>query len=295
MMETGKKIGKALLFPPIALLWLLLPIAVGLLVYAMTTLESGHPVSIAAYVLSAYTLTIWCCRIPAILSFCGNFRRENKFVRRWNGDVRLRVRVSLYSSCLWNTAYAALQLGLGIFHGSFWYYSLAAYYLCLALMRFFLSRHTARHRAGEARRKELTQYRICGWIFLLINLAISMMVFLMICQNRAARHHPITTIALAAFTFTSFTTAIINTVKYRKYDSPVYSASKAISLAAACVSMITLTSTMLASFGDGSEDPRMRTFLLAGLGAAVAIFITAMALSMIRKANREIKQSGEFL
>ena len=72
-------------------------------------------------------------------------------------------------------------------------------------------------------------------------------------RNRTFHHHEITTIALAAYTFTSLTFAIINTVKYRKYHSPVYSASKAISLASACVSLLTLESTMLTTFGNETE------------------------------------------
>ncbi len=61
------------------------------------------------------------------------------------------------------------------------------------------------------------------------------MMFIMVYQGRNYGHHEITTIAMAAYTFTSFTMAIINVIKYRKYKSPVYSATKAISLSSACV------------------------------------------------------------
>ncbi len=292
-MEACKKLCKALLFPHIAIMLLLVPIATVCLVYSMVVLGTESILSILSYVLSAYTLTVWCCRMPSILRFCKHFKNENRYVKAWTGDVRLRVRVSLYGSFAWNAAYAIFQFCLGLYHASVWYYALAGYYICLALMRFFLSKHTTKHLAGEDMRKELTEYRTCGWIFLVINLALSAMVFLMIYQNKTAVHHEITTIALAAYTFTALTAAIVNTVKYRKYESPVYSASKAISLAAACVSMISLTSTMLASFSDGGTDPLLRTTMLAGLGAVIAIFITAMAVHMIVTANRQIKQLGE--
>lgn len=292
-MDDLRRIGKALLFPHIAVMLLLLPIAAVFLIYSLVFLEPSSIIAVISYVLSFYTLTVWCVKIPKLIAFFRNFKNENKYVRLWTGDVRLRVRVSLYSSFLWNTAYAVFQLCLGAFHASVWYYSLAVYYICLALMRFFLSRHAARHNPGEQMKREFAEYRTCGWIFLVINLALSAMVFLMIYQDKATPHHQITTIAMAAYTFTAFTIAIINIVKYRKYESPVYSAAKAISLAAACVSMISLTSTMLASFGGEEEDPLLRTIMLAGLGAAVSIFITAMAVYMIARANKQIKQSGE--
>ncbi len=292
-MEKWKKIGRALLFPHMAVLWLLLPVAVVLLVYSMTVLGDSHPIAIVSYVLSAYTLTLWCCRIPRILLFFKHIKNENPFLRSWTADVQLRVRTTLLGSLLWNIAYGIFQLGLGLYHRSVWYYALAAYYTCLALMRFFLSRHMGRHKPGENMLRELAEYRTCGWIFLVINLALSAMVFIMIYQNRSTRHHPITTIALAAYTFTALTAAIVNTVRYRKYQSPVYSASKAISLAAACVSMISLTSTMLTSFSQGTQTPGFRTAMLAGLGAAVAVLITTMAVYMIVTANRQMKQLGE--
>lgn len=287
-METAKKLCLALLFPHPAIMLILLPIATVLLVYSLVCLSSTSPLAIAAYGIAFYTLTVWCIRLPALIVRIRSFKRENRYLQIWSGDVRLRVRVSLYGALTWNTAYALLQLCLGLYHASVWYYALAVYYLCLALMRFFLSRHTTRHQPGEQMKKELTEYRTCGWIFLVINLALSAMVFLMICQNKTATHHQITTIALAAYTFTTLTTAIINAVRYRKYQSPVYSATKAISLAAACVSMITLTSTMLASFGDTATDPMFRTYMLAGLGAAVAICMTAMALYMIVQSTKKL-------
>jgi hypothetical protein len=69
-------------------------------------------------------------------------------------------------------------------------------------------------------------------------------------------HHQITTITIAAYTFTSLTLSIINLVKYKKYNSPIYNTAKTISLIAACVSMITLTTTMLTTFDNSDETFR---------------------------------------
>lgn len=138
-------------------------------------------------------------------------------------------------------------------------------------------------------RQEFTHYRTCGWIFLLMNLALSGMMLLMIHENRMVRHHEITTISMAAYTFTSLTMAIVNVVRYRKYNSPVFSASKAISLAAACVSMLTLESTMLTTFSGVDMTAQDQTLFLAISGGAVSAFIVAMAIYMIVKAGNQIK------
>ena len=284
-----KKIGKALLFPHIAIMIILIPIATVFLVYSMVFLGTESITAIISYVLAFYTLMVWCFKIPYLIRFFKTFKNENRYARLWQDDTRLRVNVSLYGTLIWNTAYALLQLGMGFWHHTFWFYSLAGYYICLAVMRFFLVRHTSKHKPGEKMLDELIKYRTCGIVFLVMNLALTLMIFFMVYWNRTFHHHEITTIAMAAYTFTSLTLAIINTVKYRKYNSPVYSASKAISLASAVVSVLTLESTMLTTFNDGTMDLTTRRILLGASGGAISVFIIAMAIYMIVQGTKKIK------
>ncbi len=281
-----KKLGKALLFPPVAIMILLIPIATALLVYAMVWVGTESVLAILSYVLSAYTLTVWCFKIPNIIRFFKTFKNENPYAKRWREDDRLRVNLSLLGSLLWNLTYGVLQFWLGFYHHTFWFYSLGGYYISLAAMRFFLARHTRAHKPRERMREEFLKYRACGWIFLIMNLALTLIIFFMIYWNRTFHHHEITTIAMAAYTFTAFTTAIVNIVRYRKYNSPVYSASKAISFAAACVSMLTLTSTMLTTFGEDTMDLFGRRLMLGAIGAAVSAVIVIMAIAMIIKGSK---------
>lgn len=283
-----KKLGKALLFPHVAIMLILIPIATVFLVYSMVFWGTESPIGITSYVLAAYTLTVWCFKIPHLIRFFRTFKNENTYFKRWQEDPRLRMNISLYGTLIWNTAYALLQLGLGFWHHTFWFYSLAGYYLALAIMRFFLVRHTSRHVPGEKMREELIQYRACGIAFLAMNLALTLIIFFMVYWDRTFIHHEITTIAMAAYTFTAFVMAIINIVKYRKYNSPVYSASKAISLAAACVSMLTLESTMLTTFGDGTMDLTARRILLGASGGVISVFIIVMAIYMILQGSKKL-------
>ena len=285
-----KKLGKALLFPHAAIIIILLPFATAMLVCSMVFIGTDAIISYISYVLAAYTLTVVCLRIPRMIAFFKSFKQDNKYARRLSEDTHLRVNLSLYGSFVWNAAYAIFQLWLGFYHRTFWFLSLGAYYICLAVMRFFLARHVRSHRPGEERVKELKKYRACGVVFLLMNLALALMIFFMVYWNRTFHHHEITTIAMAAYTFTAFSFAIVGLVKYRKYDSPVYSASKAISLAAACVSMLTLESTMLTTFGEGEINVRL---MLGLTGAVVSVFIVMMAVYMIIRANKQLEKMKE--
>ena len=123
-----------------------------------------------------------------------------------------------------------------------------------------------------------------------MNLALGLMIFFMVYWNRTFVHHQITAIAMAAYTFTSFTLAIVNMKKGRRYQSPVYSASKAISLSAACVSMLTLESTMLTAFSGEEADPMMGKLMLGGTGAAVTLFIVIMAVNMIVNGTKKLRE-----
>lgn len=284
-----KKIYKALLFPHIAIMILLLPIAIPLLVYSMVFVESDSAIAIVSYVIAAYTLTVWCFRIPNIIKFIKIFKNENRYARLWLDDRQLRVKSTLYASLIWNGAYAVFQFWLGIYHSSFWFHSLGVYYASLAVMRLFLARYMSKNTPGEKIHAELVRYRACGWIFLVMNLALSVMIVFMLYWNRTFSHHMITTIAMAAYTFVAFTTAIISVIRYRKYNSPVYSASKAISFAAACVSMLTLTSTMLTTFNDGSMDAFSQKMMLGGVALAVSVVVLTMAIYMIAQSTKKLK------
>ena len=286
-----KKLGKALLFPHSVIRIILVPIATVLLVGSMVFVGTESVIAYISYILAAYTLTVWCFQIPTLIRFFKAFKAENKYARRWQNDARLRVNVSLYGSFAWNALYGIFQLWLGFYHHTFWFSSLGAYYICLGTMRFFLVRHTRKYAPGERMQAELVKYRACGWVFLVMNLALSLINFFMVYWNRTFQHHMITAIAMAAYTFTSFTTAIVSMVKYKKYNSPVFSASKAISFAAACVSMLTLTSTMLTTFSDGTMDAITRKIMLGSVGAAVSVTVVAMAIYMILKSTKKLKKA----
>jgi hypothetical protein len=139
-------------------------------------------------------------------------------------------------------------------------------------------------------RTELMKYRACGWVFLVMNLALTLIIFFMVCFNRTFEHHMITAITMAAYTFTALTAAIINVIKYRKYNSPVFSASKIISLAAAIVSMLTLESTMLTTFGDAATSVNTAKWMLGATGGTVCVMIVSTAVYMIAVSTNQLKQ-----
>ena len=291
-MEKFKKLCLKLLYPHKLIIILLIPISIGLLVFSMVTLGTTHFISIISYVLSFYTLTIVCFRLPDIIKIINKTKNENKYLVLWRNDSHLRMKTSLIASFIINIIYAIFQFFIGLYHGSFWFYSMFSYYLLLAVMRYLLIRHILVNKANEKPKVELKKYCLCGWIMLLLNLALSLMIFFMVYWNKTFNHHQITTIVLAAYTFTSFAIAIINYIKYKKLKSPVYSAAKAISLTSACVSIITLEATMLTSFGN-DMDIGVRKMLLACTGWVISVFVLFLAINIIYNGMKQLKNYKE--
>jgi len=290
-----KHLGKSLLFPHIAIMIILIPVAAVFLICSMVFLGTESPIAIISYVLAAYTLTVWCFKIPNIIRFFSTFKNENKYAQLIQNDARLRINISLYGSLSWNVLYGILQLWLGFYHSTFWFYSLGIYYICLAIMRFVLLLHTRKYAPGQKMQIELKKYRACGWVFLAMNLALTLIVFFMLYWNRTFSHHMITAITMAAYTFTAFTAAIVNIIKYKKYNSPVFSAAKAISFAAACVSMLTLTSTMLTTFNDGTMGIIEQKLMLGAVGFTVSAIVVTMAIYMIVQSTKKLKTEVQYV
>lgn len=287
-----KKIGIALLYPHIAIIICLLPISITFLILSLIYLGTESILAILSYILSFYVLLVICFRIPKTIKFFKIFKKENKFMQKWLTDAHLRINVSLYGSLIWNIAFGVFQLCLGFKFKSFWFYSLFAYYTMLAVMRFFLVKHTRKYKANEQKEVELKKYVVSGWLLLFMNLALAVIVFFMVYFNRTFYHHMITTIAMAAYTFLTFTFAIINVVRYRKYNSPIYSAAKIISLIAGSVSILTLETTMLTTFGT-TEGPLFNQIMLSLTGVAVIGFAITMAVIMLVKGNKLIKENNK--
>ncbi|MBQ4048320.1 MAG: hypothetical protein IJC93_08140 [Clostridia bacterium] len=290
-MDKFKKIAFRLLYPPVWLIWVLSFLSIGLLVYVF--LISGNSQSIvayASYVVEAYTLTAICMKAPLLFRWIKRVKRDNKYISRYFSDRHLRVKLSLYGSVTINALYALLQLYSGVFYHSVWFYSLASYYFVLALMRFFVLRDTIRTDSpGLHKQMEWRRYRFCGVLLLWMHVILSAIVFYIVRQNRGFAYNEIITITMAAYTFTTLTVAIIGIVRYRRYESPLLSAAKALSFTAALVSLLSLETAMLTAFRTEENTPRFRQIMTGATGGVVCVMVLAMAVYMIVRATKAIR------
>ena len=296
-MKRLKSILKTVFCPPPLPTILLAAFGFGLIL-AVVAFHIQNPVVVyASYLSSAYALIISITGLKYLKLAKQHVKkavsnhalmkkiRSTAIGEKFLTDIRFRTWVSLGQGLLINILYIVMKLVSGIYYRSVWLISLAGYYMLLALLRSLLVRHVnVRDEAVEFRR-----YRLCGFILLIMNQALTGIVIFMVHQNKGFDYPGLLIYAMAFYAFYAVITATVNVVKTRRHQSPILSAAKAINLVAALVSILSLTTAMLAQFG-GDDDPAFRKTMTGAVGGGVCTIVIGMAIYMIWRANRNLKK-----
>jgi hypothetical protein len=156
-------------------------------------------------------------------------------------------------------------------------------------MRTVLVGYVHREKIGKNIKREFRRYRACGYVLLFMNQALAVIVIYIVHENQGYAYPGLLIYGMAIYAFYSVITAIIDVAKFRKLGSPVLSAAKCINLTAALVSMLSLETAMLSEFGG--DDPIFRLYMTGASGGVVCTFVLAMAIYMIVRSTKSIKQS----
>ncbi len=205
-------------------------------------------------------------------------------LKRIKNDINYRIKIFLLLSFVFNILYSIFLFVISQIFFSRWFFVMSIYYGLLSTARIFMFFQT---NINKDKRGKIIIMRASGYFLLLLNLVVSIIMFLMIYTTHGVKHHEITVITLATYTFTALTIAIISVIKHLKYNDSLYSSIKVISLISASVSIVTLTNTMLTTFGNG--DTLLRSIILPILSTFISIFIIFCAILMIIVANKELR------
>lgn len=294
-MERFKQIVNKLLFPGIVIVLISVPIAAALLTYTFLYGTEDSPIAYVSYIFSAYSLVIVCAYIIKIPK--QGFRavlHRNRYVHRYLTDVSYKTHVSLYLSLGINIIFIAMKLFYGVRYRSVWYGTLGVYYIMLAIMRFLLLRDVNRNGIGKNIISELKHYRWCGIILMLMNIALLGIVVLVVLDNEGFYYEGYLIYVVAMYDFYNMTIAVRDIIKYRNHKSAIMSATKAIKLAAALVSMLSLETAMLAQFDEGNNPQAWQ--LMTGLtGGCVCLIVLVTAIVMIVQATHRLKELGHHI
>lgn len=286
-MKIENKYLRALLFPPILLILLLVPVATALTVTVFVLGAEEELYAIPAYVLAAYTLTVVSVRAPRIFSDVKAWLHGHTYTHRFLSEYRFRSRVTIVFSLVINIVYAISNLVGWHMSQSTWLFALAIYYVLVSVMRFILAWQIQRFPEGRPLREEYTYYLSTGIFMLLLNASLSGIIIQILFHDQGTTYPGLLIFAVAAYTFYSVTIAIISNIRYRKRNSPTLSAAKALSLATALVSLLSLQTALLSSFGEG--DVEFASIMNTFSGIAVTLVVIAMSVRMTVRGIRKIR------
>lgn len=291
-----KRVGKKLLFPPLWVMMVFLILSAAALIFVFVKGLEKVWFSYVVYVLAFYSLLVVCVFLGLVLPkrYKEIKKRiyDNPLGYRYMTDAVFRTHVSLYISFCINFLYAGVNILSFALYRSMWFVILAGYYMILAVMRFLLVRYVRKNGIGKNRLGELKSARLCSYILLTVNFALSSAVLMILYQNRGFEYHGIFIYIMAVYTFYSTTHAIVDLVKYRKYNSPVMTTTKVIALSAALVSMLSLETAMFSQFGQDMA-PEHKWLMIALTGAGVSIIVVTMSIYIIVRSAKEIKLNRE--
>ena len=295
-MRDWKETCRRLLSPPVWLMIVLILVSAASLVAVFLNGWEESILAYVVYVVSFYTLTvtvIYCAGVlPSGYKTVKGKLYGTRFGYRYMTDVAFKTHVSLSRSLGMNLLYVAVNLLSGLLYRSVWFLILAGYYAILSVMRFLLVRFVDRVGIGKERLGELRRSRVCAWILLLVNVTLSCAVVMMMYQGRGSEYAGVLIYVMALYTFYITVSAVMDLFKYRKYESPVMSASKIISLTAALVSMLNLETAMLSAFGAEEMSVAAQRTMIAATGAGVSVVVIVLAVLTIVRTSREIRETS---
>lgn len=212
---------------------------------------------------------------------------ERVLDQRFFADAVYRTKCLLYPGFAANLLYAAMQLVLGICCRSIWSGALAVYYALLAMMRLQLLKPGKGDTGEESVLRELRQYRLCGGILLGMTPVFASILILAVHKDSGTRYPGFSIVIMGAYTACMVILSVSNLVRFRKRNRPAMSAAKIVSLIAALMSVLSLT-TALAGRTGNRESEVLRQGLVGTVGGAVCVTVLCTAVSMVAHAPGQL-------
>lgn len=168
------------------------------------------------------------------------------------------------------------------------------YYISFGVTRLLLVRSWRASQKLESedgrRARELRGSRQCGCLMLAVHSGMMGMAVQLITEEHIIVYPGSVIYITAAYSFYLLTLSIVNLVKFRRLNSPVLSASKALNFAGALMSVFNLENAMTSRF---STDVEFRRIMNTAVGLTVCLLELATAVFIIVRSQLSLKKMEE--
>lgn len=211
------------------------------------------------------------------------------FYQHYKDDPWLRAATSTKMSAVINLFFVFYQAYNAYRRSSLWFASLSVYYAWLTFMRVNIVTYMQTMAADG--REELRRYRRTGYWLLFLNTVI---LLLGIVSNRFGYRPSYAThmlVVVALFAVYNVTAAIVNLHKWRKLEDPLISASKALSLSCALISVYSLQTAAIGRFSV-TNSSKIINFFTYATPITIFLVIGSISLFIILRVNWVLKAIG---
>ncbi len=292
-----KKILKILKDPPkllILLNWLITFIGAAssltLCILSPDKVLSYVTYSITALSLS-YTVYSSVRSFPSLRQNFNSKIKSNRYTGAFLENYSIRTLVSAVLSLVINLGFAVFNTVISIINRSVFYGSSAVYYILLSFLKggIFYKESRNKREAGDNKKRlfcgRLKSYRFCGIALFVIQSAMASVIAVTVSRETGSRFTEAAAITFAAYSFYKITFAVINALKARAYENILLQCFRNIALAEAALSLVSLQIALVSTF---SSSPEKMSLLNTAVAAMACLFIIALGIFMIVKANKRL-------
>ena len=209
----------------------------------------------------------------------------NKIKDVFNDYYKLTITTAVISM-ITALLFALFNGLIGIISDAPWNLYISIYYVLLIIVRMetlIFEKKAYKDHNNEIRKKA---YIASFCILMVLNIALIGPIVLMIKNLRPGNIGMILSIAMAAYSFTSITIAIINAKKSIKHDNLLVKQNRIIDLISALVSILILQHTLIVVNGDYTQDLVIMSVFTSAAIWAFIVFITIFSFIKNIKDNK---------
>ena len=205
-------------------------------------------------------------------------------------DSVFRTIVINYPILAVDVLYALVYGAMGIYLHSPWSGTIAAFYICLSIMRsFILSTYRKWRRntfPGDIKRYTWKKYKQVGEILVGATIVFTGVLVLLVTNEGRIEYPGYFIYAVATYAFYKIIYMTVQFFRARKSNSAFLSAIRHVGLADALLAILALQSALITSFGE--PGGAFALVMNAATGIVVCALILALGIGMILRARNEL-------
>lgn len=255
--------------------------------------SQNEPAAYCSYALSFWALVIVCAAVARRnpLRALRGAAEGNERANRIMTDTRHRLGLTTAASFGIDVIWALGNAVSGVQSGSFWFITLAAYYLVLSFIRLPLSRCIL---SGGTRVDLVREHRLrrrSGILLAVSTPVFAGLVILALRRVGSVSYQGYLVFVVAMYAFYAIIAGSVRFVRDRRSPHPVVSAATTVCLVVAGVSMLSLEMAMLEQFGSGDEE-LLRLICVGATGALVCIAAFGLGIWMAVTSSRALREDA---